>query len=146
MERYDYREAVKSDSLEFIREHLEGSRLHDRFDDASDAFDEYKEKAWIADSVTGNASGSYTFSTWQAEENLCHNLELLAEAMSEFGCGPDNFKGAEWADVTIRCYVLDSAMMEAIEEIWEEEESEMNEEKIENLGIVGNTETENLEV
>lgn len=35
------------------------------------------------DSVTGNASGSYTFNTWTAEEYLCHNWELLGQAISE---------------------------------------------------------------
>ena len=38
------------------------------------------------DSVTGNASGSYTFSAWQAEENLCHNFELLTDALEELRC------------------------------------------------------------
>lgn len=40
---------------------------------------------FACDSVTGNASGSYTFNTWTAEEYLCHNWELLGEALTEFG-------------------------------------------------------------
>lgn len=55
------------------------------------------------DSVTGNASGSYTFNTWTAEEYLCHNWELLAEALTEFGCDMSYLeKGAEECAVT--CY------------------------------------------
>ena len=70
------------------------------------------------DSVTGNASGSYTFSTWQAEENLCHNMDLLKEALEEFGCGIEYLeKGAEACDVTIRCYLLSSAISEVIDEL-----------------------------
>ena len=81
------------------------------------------------DSVTGNASGSYTFSTYQAEENIAHNWDLLAEAMEEFGCEDNPFdKGAEWADVTIRCYLLGQAISEALEEI-EDEFNEAHEEE-----------------
>lgn len=30
--------------------------------------------------VTGNGSGSYTCDAYEAEENLCHNLDLLKDA------------------------------------------------------------------
>ena len=68
------------------------------------------------DSVTGNASGSYTFNTWQAEENLCHNMDLLEEACREFDCKP-KLDNAEWCDVTIRCYLLDDAISEVIKSL-----------------------------
>lgn len=62
-------------------------------------------------SVTGNASGSYTFNTWKAEEYLCHNLNLLAEANEEFGSNSDILSdGAEVCDVIIRCYLLSRAI------------------------------------
>lgn len=65
-----------------------------------------------------NGSGSYTFNRYQAEEYICHNLDLLAEALEEFGGGADVLKdGAEAADVTIRCYLLGQAIAEALEEI-----------------------------
>lgn len=63
--------------------------------------------------MTGNASGSYTFSTWEAEENICHNLDLLAEA----------------CDVTIRCYLLGQAIAEALEEIADEFEEAQKEDE-----------------
>lgn len=79
---------------------------------------------WVDDSVTGNASGSYTFNTYKAEEYICHNLDLLEEAMSEFGCEDVNAleKGAEWCDVTIRCYLLSDILMEVLENIFEKEQ------------------------
>jgi hypothetical protein len=78
--------------------------------------------------VTGNASGSYTFSTWQAEENLCHNLDLLGEALKEFGDGADFLeKGAEACDVTIRCYLLGQAISEALDEVETEDDDEDDE-------------------
>lgn len=62
--------------------------------DKDDVAQALYDTLFIDDSVTGNASGSYTFSTWQAEENLCHNMDLLKEA----------------CDVTIRCYLLPQAI------------------------------------
>ena len=60
---------------------------------------------FISDEITGNASGSYTFNRYQAEENICHNMDLLQEACEEFCCEP-KIDNAEWCDVTIRCYLL----------------------------------------
>ena len=116
-ERYDYYETVKNDIKEYIKEH--------DIDVTSEDFDrdDLCDRLWVSDSVTGNASGSYTFSTYQAEENLCHNWDLLKEALEEF-CEPDvNIleKGAEWCDVTIRCYLLGQCLDEVIDEIEEEE-------------------------
>ena len=88
--------------------------------------DEFAERLnddlWIDDSVTGNASGSYYCNTRKAEEALAHNLDLLGEALREFGCGPEYLieKGAEAADVTIRCYLLYSAISEALDILEEE--------------------------
>lgn len=73
----------------------------------------------VFDSVTGNAS----FNTWTAEEYLCHNWELLGEALTEFGCDMSYLeKGAEACDVTIRCYLLGQAISEVLDEIETEEE------------------------
>lgn len=117
MTRYDYYEAVKNDIKEYIKEH--------DIDVTSEDFDrdDLCDRLWVSDSVTGNASGSYTFSAWQAEENLCHNWDLLKEALEDFGETGVNIldKGAEWCDVTIRCYLLGQCLDEVIDEIEEEE-------------------------
>ena len=114
---YDYYEVVKNDIKEYIKEN--------NIDVTSEDFDrdELCDHLWVDDSVTGNGSGSYTFSTWQAEENLCHNWDLLEEALEDFGQTDVNIleKGAEWCDVTIRCYLLGQCMDEVIDEIEEEE-------------------------
>jgi hypothetical protein len=86
------------------------------------------DRLFIEDSVTGNASGSYTFNAWQAEENLCHNLDLLGEAFSEF-CVEDSalkeaMESAEGCDVTIRCYLLGQAISEVLDELEEEEDED----------------------
>lgn len=113
---YDYREAVKEDVLEYIREEIDFTEF-----DTLDELEQYlNDKLWMVDSVTGNASGSYTFSTWEAEENICHNLDLLAEACDEFGTVDPLKQGAEACDVIIRCYLLGQAIAEALEEIADE--------------------------
>ena len=115
MERYNYLEAVKSDVLDYINNEIEFSE----FDTLEDLAETLNEDLWICDSVTGNASGSYFFNAWRAEEALAHNLDLLGEALEEFGCDAGYLlkQGAESADVTIRCYLLSQAIWEALEEI-----------------------------
>lgn len=74
------------------------------------------------DGVTGNASGSYTFNLWEAEENLCHNWELLCESLTEFGYDMSYLEnGPEACDVTIRCYLLGQAISEVLDEMETEE-------------------------
>ena len=73
---------------------------------------------WNSDRVTGNASGSYTFSAWKAEENLCHNGDLIEEMAGCFGYSLNDLAnlGSEGVDVAIRCYVLPQAIDRALEE------------------------------
>lgn len=115
---YNYREAVKNDVMDYIRDHIDLSTVTD--------WDELEQQLhddlWTADSVTGNASGSYTVNAWKAEEYLCHNLDLLSEALTEFGCEASYLmeNGAEAADVTIRCYLLSGCIAAALEDLREE--------------------------
>ena len=115
MERYDYKESVKSDVLNYIRNEI---NFND-FDCLEELEEHLNDVLFTEDSVTGNASGSYTFNAYKAEENICHNLDLLGEALEEFGCKPDYIakKGAEACDVTIRCYLLGECVAEALTEI-----------------------------
>jgi hypothetical protein len=114
---YNYLENVKEDVRIYIEENI------DLKDYTREELEEkLNEDLFCEDSVTGNASGSYTFSTYEAEENLCHNMELLQEALEEFGCGVDYLeKGAEACDVTIRCYLLGQAISEVLDEYDEED-------------------------
>lgn len=118
MGRYDYHEAVYEDVVEYIRENIDFAD----YDTIEDLADHLNDELWICDSVTGNASGSYTFNAWRAEENVCHNLDLLGKALEEFGCTPSYLveNGAEECDVTIRCYLLSSCISEALEDMEDE--------------------------
>ena len=121
---YDYREAMRTDINNAIDEKEEwiGKTIKEAYEDVDEAFDQLYDDMWVDDSVTGNASGSYTFNTYKAEEYICHNLDLLEYAMNEFGCEDVNAieKGAEWCDVTIRCYLLGEILREVLEERWED--------------------------
>lgn len=118
MERYDYYENVLADVKEFINERGIESVTEENKDDL---YEELYDDMFVSDSVTGNASGSYTFNTWKAEENLCHNMDLLKEALEEFGCGIDYLeRGAEACDVTIRCYLLSQCLSKALDEMEED--------------------------
>lgn len=115
MENYNYRETMYSDIMDYIK-----------WNNCELDYEKLYDDLWTEDSVTGNASGSYTFSSWEAEENLCHNQGLLQEALEEFGYGGtcNTFifdKGAEWCDVIIRCYLLGEVLREVINDLEEEE-------------------------
>ena len=118
MKTYNYFEAVKEDVKNYIENEIDIEKALSEAGDIDSLKDNLNDDLFCNDSVTGNASGSYTFNTWQAEENLCHNMDLLKEALEEFGCGIEYLeKGAEACDVTIRCYLLASAISEVIDEL-----------------------------
>ena len=115
---YNYRQAVKSDIEDYITS--EGIDLT-KYADVDEAFEDLVDQITMSDSVTGNASGSYTFSTWKAEENLLHNWDLVEEAAECFGYEPTigtGWKnGAEWWDVIIRIYLADGLLYEVLSEM-----------------------------
>lgn len=128
-EKYNYLEAVTADVIDYISE----NNITVTTENRDEVEQQLNDDLWAVDSVTGNASGSYTFSTWQAEENLCHNLDLLEEACEEFGSDVAELlnDGAEACDVTIRCYLLGQAISAALDEVETEEEEEEPEEDTE---------------
>lgn len=115
--KYNYLENIKADVLDYIKENYEEENF------ANLNYDELYDEMWIADSVTGNASGSYYCNTWKAEEAICHNMDLLIDALEEFGyltidgLNEAIRNGAEWADVTIRCYLLGQVLQEVLDEL-----------------------------
>ena len=112
MEKYNYKEHVSDDVRDYISEHYTREELKSMADDLEDLGEKLHDKMWTADSVTGNESGSYTCNTWQAEEFLCHNLDLLQEVGFEFG-GLD-LNNPERCDMAIRCYYLDECINEVL--------------------------------
>lgn len=114
MENYNYLEAVTADVLDYIKDEINLAEWKGNRDGLEEKLN---DDLWTVDSVTGNASGSYYCNAWRAEEALAHNWDVLEEALAEFGQDGVNVieKGAEWADVTIRCYLLWQAIAEALD-------------------------------
>lgn len=111
LRNYDYYEAVTDDIVDYVRDNYEGCQrpseecLHDAL--------------WVADSVTGNGSGSYFCNSYKSMLTVTGNMSLLKEACSEFACMEELGNKLvdeewEWADVAIRCYVLDRCISDAL--------------------------------
>lgn len=114
---YNYLEAVTEDVKTYIDNEITLTDYASR-----EQLENYlKDTLLNEDSVTGNASGSYYCNAWKAEEALCHNWNILQDALEEFGETDINAieKGAEWCDVTIRCYLLSQAISEVLDEMEE---------------------------
>ena len=115
----DYQEQVKADALEAIEEN---ARYYDDWDEMNDAL-------FIDDSVTGNGSGSYTFNTAKAAENVAGIIfeEDAIEAFKEYGYeGIPTKEGAEACDVIARCIALGYVSGE-LEEAFEEAREKLEE-------------------
>lgn len=110
MEKYNYLENLKED----IKAYIKGNDITNLDEDS------LYDDMFIEDCITGNASGSYFYNRYQAEEAICHNMDLLQEAYEEFGTMPQ-LDNPEACDVTIRCYLLGQALHEVIEEMEVEE-------------------------
>lgn len=109
MEKYDYLSAVKDDVRNYISDEVNLSE----FDEVEELNEFLNEKLFNEDSVTGNPSYTYTYNREVAAENLLDNMDLLSQAMDEFGNVLD--KGEELCDVTIRCYLLPQAINEVLD-------------------------------
>lgn len=115
----DYMEQVKADALEAIEEK---ARYYDDWDEMNDAL-------FIDDSVTGNGSGSYTFNTAKAAENVAGIIfdDDALEAFAELGYdGIPTKEGAEACDVIARCIALGYVSGE-LEEAFEEAREKLEE-------------------
>lgn len=117
--KYDYMEQEVKDVKECIRENI-NTAYYDSREELEEALN---DKLWMADSVTGNASGTYTFCRAEACEYVVGNMDLLNEACTDFGLEPseigEHFANNDWEffDVLIRCYLLPKAIEKAIDEM-----------------------------
>lgn len=95
----DYKRQIEEDARETI---AEGADWYESWDDMYDAL-------FTDDAVTGNGSGSYTFSAARAAENargLAFDDDFIAEARAA-GYDMELFaEGPEAVDVVARCLAL----------------------------------------
>lgn len=114
---YNYREHLKADVVDSLDMFVPHS-----YDDVEEFRVHLDERLWVEDSVTGNGSGSYTFSREDAKANVLANLDLLHEAMEDFEITDEEVGKRfmaddwEWFDVIIRCSLLSGVCEEVAEE------------------------------
>ena len=120
---YNYLEAMKSDVLEAIRYDYV---LNDWRGDRDGLEEKLNDELWTYDSVTGNGSGSYTFSRERAREYVQDDgRDYISDMCAEFGMDAGEVGQRfldddwEWFDVSIRCYLLGQAIGAVLDELEE---------------------------
>lgn len=118
MERYNYYDAVKDDVIKAIREDTE---LEPHKDEDRDNYRERLEDALWASEVTGNGDYAYYYSDEEdAIAAVMWNLDLCKETYIDFAIEEDAvdfMSNVRSVDVSIRRYVLPSAIDSAINEL-----------------------------
>lgn len=120
MSNYDYYVAMRQDVRNAIDEGYSLDEWRGRRDELEEKLN---EDLWIDDGVTGNASGSYYCNSYKAMQAVMDNMELLQEALDEFGADYADigrkFMAGDWEyfDVSIRCYLLSSVVADVLDDI-----------------------------
>jgi hypothetical protein len=126
MGKYNYYEAMKEDVKNYIAENYTAEELRENLLDIDNFSEQLNDDLWTVDSVTGNGSGSYTFSRATAKDYILSdsgNTDLLREALKEFCVEGDEiaekFLSEDWEyfDVTIRCYILGYVIHKVLEDL-----------------------------
>ena len=128
---YNYLEAVIADVKEWIEYNmdLEHDIITGQFEDRDEIEEYLNDTLFIDDSVTGNASGSYTFNREEAKNYVLADIDTVREALQEFGTDAgtiaEKFLDEDWEyfDVTARCYILGQAIAEVLDELEEDIEA-----------------------
>ena len=117
---YNYRLEEKNDIYNYVTENYED--IKSELEDRDSFYETLYDNLFIDDSVTGNASGSYTFNRYQAREYILENEDLLREAYESF-CQLDSLgddfinEDYEKMDVTIRCYLLGECLNDVLDDL-----------------------------
>ena len=117
---YNYRLEEKNDIYNFITENY--ADIKSELEERDSFYESLYDQLFVEDSVTGNASGSYTFNRYQARKYVLDNDDLLREAYEAFCCMDslgDDFieENYEKMDVTIRCYLLSECLNDVLDDL-----------------------------
>ena len=122
---YSYKEQVRADVREWIddnKEQIEGL-------DRNDAYEVIYDSCWIDDSVTGNASGSYTFSRYEARQNFFNDEDsddYISQMIEDGFMSVDELGSKiaesnwEYIDLSIRCWLLCDAVTDILDEMYDD--------------------------
>ena len=120
---YNYKEQIRADVREWIdnnKGQLEGL-------DRADVYDVVYDSCWVDDSVTGNASGSYTFSRYEARQNFFNDEDsekyidqMIEDVFTTRESVGKAIQESQWEllDVYIRCWLLCDAVSDVLDEYY----------------------------
>ena len=120
---YDYKEVTKAN----VREWMEENREMWESEDRHDAYEIVYDATWVDDSVTGNGSGSFTFSRLEARRNFFEDensddyvAEMIEDGFMDKALFAEKIACSdwEWVDVSIRCWLLGACVTEIMDEIF----------------------------
>lgn len=123
MASYSYEKAVRADVHEWLDNELVCNEEYKKLledavsgdSDGSALYERCEDDMWVADSVTGNASGSYTCNRNKAKQYVLGDIDTVLDVLSQNDRDEDigrMFTHYEWEliDVGVRCYLLGSAI------------------------------------
>lgn len=115
MEKYDYRKAVYSDVLNYIRWNFSATEIENVRKNPCAFAQTIAEEAASCDGVTGGETGHYWESPASARAAISQNIPLLSEAVRGSGYTLEEILEApSEADYMIRCHLLDDAIESAL--------------------------------
>ena len=116
---YNYHDEMYAD----IKQYIEDNINVEDYEDGQELYEQLNDDLWVADSVTGNGSGSYTFNRNKAKEYVVDNIDLVGEMIDEFAIDAktigEKFIEQDWEyfDVSIRCYLLGQILGEVLDDM-----------------------------
>lgn len=122
MKKYDYYTAMYDDIDDYVKDN--NINLSEYGDDIDSIIEKLEEELWEEDSITGNGNFGYD-TNFNCEEYLCHNLDLLFEAINDFDFDTnyhhlDKENLPKTLDSLIRCYILSSTVYAYVKDNLEE--------------------------
>lgn len=118
MKKYDYYTAMYNDIADYVKDNnIDLSKYSDDIDNITEKL---SDKLWGEDSITGNGGSGYDTNS-NCEEYLCHNLDILFEAIYDFDFDTnyrhlDKDNLPKTLDSLIRCYLLNSIIYDYIKD------------------------------
>lgn len=121
MKKYDYREAMVQDIIDYIKD----NNIYIDDEDNDKIEDQLNDELWDNDQITGNG-GKFYASEEKCQEYVATNLILYFEAATEFNYFPNYHSNwiyihpAQYMDSTIRCFLLRECIWRALKKLRKE--------------------------
>lgn len=117
MEKYNYVEAVKENVRSYIRDNMKILEYISR-DEKEEIISNGVLTEYMNPLLVQANKKFADIENWTAEEHLCHNFDLLFKAVNVFGLDFEQTLTGQpaYADGIVRCYVVERAVSEVLDE------------------------------